>query len=139
MASIFTRIRNGELPGHFVWKDDGAFAMMTIAPVRPGHALVIPTAEVDDWVDLDDATRAHLFKTASRIAEGIRLAFPCRKVGVSIIGLEVPHVHIHLIPINDIADMDFAQQNRNTPAEELARAAERIRKALRELGHDPGV
>lgn len=135
MATIFTRILNGELPGTFVYKDDVVFAIMTIAPIRPGHTLLIPRQEIDHWIDMPPEVSAHMMRVGSFLGEAIQQAFPCRKVGISVIGLEVPHVHFHLIPIDDIVDMDFSKQDRNTPPEAIAAAGERIRKALADLGH----
>ncbi len=132
--SLFTRIINGEIPGRFVWKDEHCVAFMTIAPIRPGHTLVVPRQEIDSWLDAPPDLTAHLFQTAQNVARGIQAAFPCTKVGLMIAGLEVPHMHIHLTPIDEIRDMDFARQDsRATPAD-LDAAAEKLRGALRSLG-----
>ncbi len=130
MASLFTRIIAREIPGRFVHEDDHCVAFLTIAPIRPGHTLVVPKAEIDDWLDLPPELAAHLFQVAQKVARGIREAFPCTKVGVMIAGLEVPHVHIHLTPIDEIGDMSFARQNDKATAAELDEAAEKIRAAL---------
>lgn len=135
MASIFTRILAGELPGHFVWKDDHCFAIMTIQPIRTGHLLVIPNAEVDHWDDVPAAVAAHLMLVSQHIAKGIKAVIPCKRVGTTIIGLEVPHTHIHLLPIDNMGDMDFALQ-RAESAENLAATAALIRSALLEAGHN---
>jgi histidine triad (HIT) family protein len=133
--TLFTRIINGEIPGRFVWQDEHCVAFLTIAPIRPGHTLVVPRAEIDHWLDAPPELTAHLFQTAQHIARGIQSAFPCAKVGLMIAGLEVPHLHLHLTPIDSIRDMDFAlQDNKATPAT-LDAAAEKLRAALRDLGY----
>lgn len=134
MASIFTRIINGELPGRFVWKDDEVVAFMTIEPLRPGHVLVVPREEIEHWIDLPAALRNHLFAVAQEIGHAIDDAFKPEKVGMALVGLEVPHVHIHLAPIHEISDMSFANVDRNPTPESLDEAAEKIREALRALG-----
>jgi histidine triad (HIT) family protein len=133
--TLFTRIINGEIPGRFVWKDEHCVAFMTIAPIRPGHTLVVPRQEIDSWVDAPPELTAHMFETARHIACGIHSAFPCTKVGLMIAGLEVPHMHIHLTPINAIKDMDFALQDNNAKPADLDAAAEKLRAALRTLGY----
>jgi histidine triad (HIT) family protein len=134
MASIFTKILAGELPGHFVWKDDLCFAIMTIQPIRAGHLIVIPNMEVNHWDDVPPATAAHLMQVSQILAKAIKAVIPCKRVGVTIIGLEVPHTHIHLIPIDNMGDLDFKNAKAASP-EALAASAESICKALRELGH----
>lgn len=133
--TLFTRIINGEIPGRFVWKDEFCVAFLTIAPIRPGHTLVVPREEIDSWLDAPPELTNHLFQTAQHVARGIQAAFPCTKVGLMIAGLEVPHMHIHLTPIDAIRDMDFALQDNKAKAEDLDAAAERIRGALKALGH----
>lgn len=134
MASLFTRIINGELPGRFIWKDDRAVAFLTIAPLAPGHTLVVPREEIDHWLDLPADLSQHLFSVAQSIGQGIQKAFEPVKVGMTIAGLEVPHVHLHLIPIRTLQDLNFANQERNPDPQALDAAAERLRGALRELG-----
>lgn len=129
MPSIFSQILAGHLPGQFVWKDDQAFALMTIRPMRPGHVLVMPRQEVDQWDDLPAPLLAHLMQVSQRIAVAIKQAFPCARVGVAICGLEIPHAHIHLFPIDRIEDFDFSNGGMAT-ADELAVAAARIRSFL---------
>lgn len=135
MASIFTKIIGGELPGRFVWKDERAVAFLSINPVKPGHALVVPRQEVDHWLDLDPALARHLMGVCQGVGRAIQRAFRPVKVGSAIVGLEVPHVHIHLIPLDAIADLDFSKADPRPDPQDLDRAAERIRTALRELGH----
>jgi len=134
MASVFTRIMTGELPGRIVWKDDLCVAMLTKAPIRPGHTLVIPRQEIDHWIDLDPALTAHLFEVARKVGAAIQRSFQPTKVGMTIIGLEVRHVHLHLIPIDKPEDMDFARQDLNAQAEDLDQAADRLRESLKALG-----
>lgn len=135
MASIFTKILAGELPGHFIWKDEACFSILTIQPIRAGHLLVIPNTEVNHWDDVPPAMAAHLMHVAQQLAKGIKAVVPCKRVGVTVIGLEVPHTHIHLIPIDSMADMDFSMQ-RPAAAEDLAAMAARLRLALVAAGHE---
>ncbi len=135
MPSVFSRILAGELPARFVWKDPDCVAFLSINPLKPGHALVVPRREVDDWLDLDEALAGKLFSVSQRVARGVAKAFPCRKVGVIVAGLEVPHVHVHLVPITGLHDLDFDRQERNPDPRALDDAAARLRAALRSLGH----
>lgn len=130
MATLFTRIMTGELPGRIVYEDDHCVAILTIAPIRPGHTLVIPRMEVNHWLDLPTDLAAELMITAQKVGRAIQSAFPCEKVGVMIAGLEVPHVHLHLTPIDSISDMDFARQDESATSANLDAAAEKIRNAL---------
>jgi histidine triad (HIT) family protein len=138
MSSIFTKILRGELPGHYVWKDEVCFAIMTIQPIRAGHLIVIPNEEVNHWDDIPPATATHMTHVAQKIAKGIKAVIPCKRVGVTVIGLEVPHAHVHLIPIDNLMDMDF-KLARMLPKEELAATATSIRAALVDLGYQHGV
>ena len=138
MTSIFTKILSGELPGHFVWKDSICFAIMTIQPIRAGHLIVIPNQEVDHWDDMPTATAAHVMQVAQKIAKGIKAVFPCKRVGVTVIGLEVPHAHVHLMPIDNLMDMDFKLAHA-LPQDELAASAASIRSALAQLGYQHGA
>ncbi len=135
MASIFTKIIAGELPGRFVWRDDEAVAFLTIAPLRPGHTLVVPRAEVAHWIDLEPHLAAHLTGVAQAVGRALQRAFDPVRVGVIIAGLEVPHTHLHVIPIDSEADLDFRRADPTTPPEALDDAAARIRAALRALGY----
>ncbi len=134
MATLFTRIINGELPGRFVWRDERAVAFLTINPLKPGHTLVVPKQEVDHWIDLDPGLRDHLFRVAQSIGQALQQGFQPARVGMMIAGLEVPHCHLHLVPIDAISDLDFAKQDRNPKPADLDRAADTIRRALRALG-----
>lgn len=133
MPSIFTRIINGELPGHFVWQDEQAVAMMTIQPLKPGHVLVIPRAEVDHFDELPGELAGHLMQVSQRIAGALKQVYPCVRVGLIIAGVEVPHTHLHVLPIDSVREMDFSRAE-NASAETLAAEAQKIRAALRARG-----
>lgn len=133
MASIFSKIIGGELPGHFIWRDDKAVAIMTIAPICPGHVLVIPLEEVDHWDDMAPELATHCLDVARSITKAIKSVYDCKRVSLQIVGLEVPHTHLHLVPLNSMEDANFTRAQQATP-EELAREAERLRAALKNLG-----
>ena len=130
MASVFTRIIAGELPAHFVWRDDRCVAFLSIEPLRPGHTLVVPRVEVDHWVDLDDGALAALMSAARTIARAQQAAYRPTRVGLLIAGLEVPHVHVHVSPIDGMRDLDFSNAGPNPGDQALEAEAERIRAAL---------
>lgn len=134
MPSIFSRIISGEFPGRFVWRDDRVVAFLSIEPMRPGHVLVVPRDEVDHWVDLEPELAAHLFTVAQQIGRAQNIEWSPRRVGVLIVGDEVPHVHIHVVPINEPGQLSFANVDRSPAPEALDDAAERIRARLREMG-----
>jgi histidine triad (HIT) family protein len=134
MGSVFTRIIDGELPGTFVWRDPECVAFLSIDPVQPGHTLVVPRAEIDEWTDLDPPLAAHLMLVAQTIARALRDAFSPLRVGLLIAGLEVPHTHVHLIPIHaGEADLHLDRAHRAS-SEELEAGARQLRATLRELG-----
>jgi histidine triad (HIT) family protein len=135
MATLFTRIIRGELPGRFVWRDAQCVAFLTVAPLRPGHTLVVPIREVDHWLDLEPLEAAHLTNVAQRVGRAIQAAFSPVKVGLMIAGLEVPHVHLHLVPIHELRDLDFARAEKNPAPTALDEAAAKLRAALRAAGH----
>ena len=130
MPSIFTRIIQGELPGRFVHRDDRCVAFLSIAPLSHGHTLVIPIEEVDHWIDLKPDLAQHLMSVAQKVSQAMQRAFKPRKIGLMIAGLEVPHTHLHLVPIHQLHDLDFARQNRNPDPTDLDRAAAEIRQQL---------
>lgn len=134
MPSVFTHIINGDLPGHFVWKDAEAVAFLTIQPIREGHVLVVPRAEIDHWDAVPDATARHLMSVARRIAHGIKAAWNPARVSLIVAGFEVPHTHLHLIPAEDMGDLSFARA-RSASKDELADAAQRLRETLRAQGN----
>jgi len=128
--SIFSKIISGEIPAHKVAETADFLAFLDINPLVEGHVLVIPKKEVDYIFDIDDETYAGLMIFAKIVAEGVKKAIPCKKVGVSVIGLEVPHAHVHLIPMNAVSDMNFSREKLNPSAEQLAATAQKIRVAL---------
>jgi len=130
MPTIFSKIIAGEIPSHKVAEDENYLAFLDVNPVAEGHTLVIPKKEVSYLFDLDDQTYLGLMKFAKQVAPALAKAVPCLRVGVSVIGLEVPHTHIHLIPLNRMEDINFSKPKMKMSAEELATIAERIRKAL---------
>ncbi|MCU1498674.1 MAG: hypothetical protein JWM47_2627 [Acidimicrobiales bacterium] len=136
MASLFTRIIEGEIPGRFVWRDERAVAFLTIAPIRPGHTLVVPTAEVDHWVDLEPEVAAHLMVVAQAVGRAQEAAFSPARVGLIIAGMEVPHAHVHVIPIGSEADLDFRRADPDPDPAGLDAAADALRAALRAAGHE---
>ena len=127
MATIFSRIADGEIPSYRVAADDKHYAFLDINPVARGHVLVIPRREVDYIFDLDKEEYTGLMLFARRVAKAIEKAIPCERVGVAVVGLEVPHTHIHLLPINSEADMDFSKTH-SFPAEEMQAIADAIAK-----------
>lgn len=129
MASVFTLIMDGKIPGHFVWQDEIAVAILTIQPIREGHVLVIPRLEVDQWTDLPAGVMAHLAELSQTIGNALKQGFPCTRVGMMIAGLEVPHTHIHLVPMDSMEDLSFAHA-KNADGELLKRTAEKIRGLL---------
>lgn len=129
MASIFTKIINGEIPAHKVAEDDRFLAFLDIMPLTKGHVLVIPKEEIDNIFDIEDELLADLTLFAKHVANKMKKVLPCKKIGVTVIGLEVPHAHIHLIPINGIADMDFSKPKLQPTHEELAAVAKLITEA----------
>ncbi len=134
MPTLFTRIIDGELPGRFVWRDDVAVVFTTINPIQPGHVLVVPRVEVDNWLDLDDEVARHLMTVAGTVGRAQQRAFDRERVGMVIAGLEVPHVHLHLIPIRSEADLSFALADPSPTSASLDAAADAIRDALRAMG-----
>jgi diadenosine tetraphosphate (Ap4A) HIT family hydrolase len=135
MASVFTMIINGELPGRFVWKDDRCVAFLSINPLAPGHTLVVPRAEIDHWIDVDDELLQHLVDVSKKIGAALNLGFKPVKVGMMIAGLEVPHAHIHLVPMAGEHDLDADNVNLAPNPDDLDAAADRVRAALTALGH----
>ena len=130
MASIFTRIINREIPGHIVAEDDRFIAFLDITPLVAGHTLVVPKKELDYIFDLDDDTLSGLTLFAKKVAHAVKKTIPCKRIGVAVIGLEVPHVHIHLVPMNSMGDINFTKSKLNPSKEELAEVAERIRQSF---------
>lgn len=128
MSTIFTKIANGEIPCHKIAEDDKYFAFLDISPLAIGHTLVIPKQEVDYIFDLEDEVLAGLNIFAKRVAKAIEKSVECKRIGVAVIGLEVPHTHVHLVPLNAIGDLDFSNPKLSLSQEELAEVAEKIRR-----------
>ena len=133
MATVFTMIIEGDLPGRFVWRDDQVVAFLTIEPLQPGHVLVVPIEEVDHWIDLDPSLLARLMEVSRIIGRAVDRAFAPEKVGMMIAGLEVPHVHVHVVPMHGVRDLDFANADSGASGEALDEAADKIRSALDEM------
>lgn len=129
MASIFTKIISGEIPAYKVAENDDFLAFLDLFPLRKGHVLVIPKKETDYIFDMEDSEISEFMIFAKMVSKKIKTAFPCKKVGMTVIGLEVPHAHIHLIPINGIADMNFAQEKLKLSDQELKDIANAIANA----------
>lgn len=127
MATIFTRIINGEIPGTFVHRDDRCVVFMSVNPLAPGHALVVPIAEIDHWVDLPADLAAHLFAVAQRVGRAQHAALGCERVGLIIAGYEVPHTHVHVVPTTHIGQFDFANAASSVDRAELEQLAAAIR------------
>lgn len=130
MATIFSKIAAGEIPSYKIAEDDNYFAFLDINPVAKGHTLVIPKREVDYIFDLSDKELADMNVFAKKVAKAIQQAIPCRKVGMAVIGLEVPHAHIHLIPITKESDMYFNKEHLSLSAEEMQAIADAIKAKL---------
>lgn len=130
MATIFTKIVNGEIPCYKIAEDDRFFAFLDINPMTKGHTLVIPKTEKDYIFDLDEATYSALMLFAKKVAHAIEKAIPCKRIGVAVIGLEVPHAHVHLIPINQESDMNFKNPKLKLSVEEMNEIAEHIRQKI---------
>ncbi|MTD14059.1 HIT domain-containing protein [Nakamurella sp. YIM 132087] len=133
MPSIFSRIIAGELPGTFVWQDDDVVAFLSIAPIIPGHTLVVPRQEIDIWTDLPADLLAKVTDVSAHIGRAVTTAFDAPRSGVIIAGFEVPHTHVHVFPASELGVFDFSRAQPVDPSELLA-PAEKIREALRAAG-----
>ncbi|HDR88256.1 MAG TPA: HIT family protein [Bacteroidetes bacterium] len=130
MASIFSKIISGEIPSYKIAEDENFYAFLDIHPLAKGHTLVVPKKEVDYLFDLDDETLAGMSVFSKRVALAIENAIPCARIGMVVLGLEVPHAHIHLIPINSEADISFSRPKLELTQEEFEEIARKIRKGL---------
>jgi len=130
MASIFSKIIAGDIPCYFIAENDSAFAFLDINPLQEGHVLVVPKKEVNHYFDLEDADFIEVNKLAKRIANAMRKSFNCLRIGEAVIGLEVPHAHLHLVPINKMSDIDFTQPKLNPSKERMQELAELIKSNL---------
>jgi histidine triad (HIT) family protein len=134
MPTIFTRIIEGEIPGTFVWRDDRCVAFMSINPLRAGHVLVVPREEIDHWLDCPPELRDHLMEVSQTIGKAIHNVHRSEKVGLMIAGLEVPHLHLHVVPIDGVRDLDFANAASSVERDELEAQAASLRGALESMG-----
>ncbi|MEX3609594.1 HIT family protein [Rothia sp. LK2588] len=135
MATVFTKIINGEFPGRFVWKDERVVVFLTIEPLAPGHVLVVPREEIEHWIDMPAELSARVFEVAQTVGKAIDAVWNPTKVGVEIVGLDVPHVHVHVFPADNVETFNFANVDRDPAAADLDDAAAKIRAALTEAGH----
>lgn len=126
MATIFTRIVNGEIPSYKIAEDDKYYAFLDIAPLKKGHTLVIPKVEEDYIFNLDDDTLSGLTLFAKKVAKALKAAIPCQRVGVAVLGMEVPHTHIHLVPLDNENDLNFRNEKLKLSPEEMAGIAAQI-------------
>ncbi|MBK9478643.1 MAG: HIT family protein [Bacteroidetes bacterium] len=129
MAGIFSKIVAREIPAHIVAEDSNFLAFLDVAPLAKGHVLVIPKKEVDYIFDLDAELYTGIFLFAQKVAKAIETVIPCRKIGIAVIGLEVPHAHVHLVPINGVGDINFTKQKLQPTANELSEIAAKIKLA----------
>ncbi len=139
MPSVFSKIISGDLPGHFVWKDELSVAFLSINPIASGHTLVIPKLEVDHWLDLPPDINAHLVQLAQIIGNAQMVAFRPLRVGMIIAGLEVPHTHLHVIPMEGMQDLEFSRATLTADQSELSSNALLLRNALESNGHSTGL
>jgi len=126
MSTVFTKVLQGELPGRFVFRDDRCAVFLTIAPINPGHLLVIPVQEVDHWDDLEPELAAHLFLVAQRAAKAVKAVFSPTRVALVIAGMEVPHAHLHVVGIDSESELSFARARTDTPGDELDDVQQRL-------------
>lgn len=130
MPTLFSRIIARELPAAFVWEDDRCVAFMAKDALRPGHLLVVPRDEVEHWLDADDGLMDHLVGVARTLGKALQRAYPSEKVALLVVGLEVPHVHLHVTPIDAVGDVDFSRATRDVPLEVLEENADAIKAHL---------
>lgn len=133
MATLFTKIINGEIPGTFVHQDEKCVAFLDVAPMTEGHIMVVPREEISHWIDADQELMNHLMTVAKQIGEAQKKAFDCERIGLLIVGYEVPHLHIHVLPTNSMDDFDISDRAPMQTPEQLEAPAEKIRQALSEL------
>jgi diadenosine tetraphosphate (Ap4A) HIT family hydrolase len=133
MATVFTKIINGELPGRFVYEDDDIVAFLTIAPITQGHTLVVPRAELDQWQDIEPAVFNRVMAVSQLVGKAVCKAFDAERAGVIIAGLEVPHLHVHVFPAYNLSDFGFANADRNPSPESLDEAQAKIKAALADV------
>jgi histidine triad (HIT) family protein len=135
MATIFTKSIDGDVPAHFVWKDDVCVVFLSINPTNRGHALVVPRAEIDHWLELEPEVVSHLMRVAHAIGKAQQAAWSPARVGLLVAGFEVPHVHVHVVPTEHMGHLNLANSAQRPDPDALAEAAQQLREALRALGH----
>jgi len=139
VTTIFTRIIEGEIPGRFAWRDDEVVAFLPIALLAPGHTLVVPIEPVDHWIDLEPTLNAKVWAVAQTISRALDSIYRPSKVGVLVVGEEVPHAHVHLVPFTELSQMSFANQDTDPAPEALDQQVAALRSALRAAGHGASV
>jgi len=139
VPSIFTRIIDGELPARFVWKDDTSVAFLPLELLNRGHVLVVPRLEIDHWIDLPPDVAAHLTKVAQSVGRAQQEAFAPARIGMMIVGFDVPHVHLHVVPVDSLTHFDFRSADRHPDPDDLDRTADVLRSTLRAQGHAGNV
>ncbi|HCV33908.1 MAG TPA: diadenosine tetraphosphate hydrolase [Acidimicrobiaceae bacterium] len=135
MPSIFTRIIDGELPGRIIWRDDICVAMVDIRPLNRGHVLVIPITEIDHWTDLPVEVATHCAIVAQTVGRAQMAAFSPARIGLMVAGFEVPHAHLHVVPIDHMGHLDFAHADTSSDPADLDDVASELKNALDEMGH----
>jgi histidine triad (HIT) family protein len=135
VPTIFSRIIAGEIPGRFLWRDDRAVAFLDVRPLSPGHTLVVPLAEIDEWTDLDADIATHLMSIAHAVGTAQKQVFTPPRVGLMIAGFEVPHVHVHVMPVHSMQQFDFSKADTSPDPAQLDQHADALRAALRGAGH----
>lgn len=130
MSTVFTKILTGVWPGHFVYRDDKCAAFLSINPIRPGHTLVVPIAEVSHWIDLEPEDNAHLMTVAQRVGKAQMAVFSPSRIGIMVAGFEVPHTHLHVVPLTHESQLSFANAAREVDQAELAAIASKLSEAM---------
>ncbi|HET8795749.1 MAG TPA: HIT family protein [Arthrobacter sp.] len=139
MSTLFSKIIDGEIPARFVWQDDDVVAFLTIGPLTDGHTLVVPRQEIDEWIEAPNDLLLKMTTVAQTIGQAQREAFPCERIGLTIVGFEIPHLHIHVWPTHSMADFDFSRAEQNPDPDRMDQNADKLRAALRDAGHSATV
>ena len=139
MSSVFTKIINGSLPGHFLWRDNTCVSILSINPISQGHALIVPEMEIDHWLDLPPEVNKHLIEIGQIIGQAQMDVYKPLRIGMVIAGLEVPHTHLHIIPMDGMQDLDFSNASMSADNNELSDNATQLKNAIKSRGHGCGV
>ena len=139
MSSVFTKIINGSLPGHFLWRDNTCVSFLSINPISQGHALIVPEMEIDHWLDLPPEVNKHLIEIGQIIGQAQMDVYKPLRIGMVIAGLEVPHTHLHVIPMDGMQDLDFSNASMSADNNELSDNATQLKDAIKSRGHGCGV